>query len=88
MSLDGTELLFENHLWRLGMMIFSIFNLSGRLSIASQGATGEIVHQQVTALKDQNRTLQEENQLLKFKMDVLLDMVRHRKIRGIFTVDL
>lgn len=47
------------------------FNL---FELASQ--SGEAVHAQLIALKDQNRGLQEENQLLKFKMEVLLDMVR------------
>lgn len=41
---------------------------------------GEVVHQQLLQLKDHNRQLQEENQMLKFKMDLLLDMLASTKL--------
>ena len=33
------------------------------------------LHAPIVQLKEQNRTIKEENQMLKFKVDVLLDMV-------------
>ena len=46
---------------------------------------GEAANQQVELLKQQNRQLQQENQLLKFKLDVLVDMVRQIYLKRLLT---
>jgi hypothetical protein len=40
----------------------------------------KVNYSQLDLLRNENKTLQEENQLLKFKLDLLLDMVSTTKL--------
>ncbi len=45
------------------------------IAIVDSSNNGEEAPHLLSQLKEKNRTLQEENQLLKFKVELLLDMV-------------
>ena len=71
LNLDGTELTFDNHMWKL---------TSPAGGTAANNNINDVANNQMSgannqALLEQNRLLLDENQTLKYKIEVLLDMV-------------
>ncbi|KAI3644077.1 hypothetical protein MP228_010241 [Amoeboaphelidium protococcarum] len=64
MNLDGHELVFQNHMWQLDGAEEDQGKPSGS----------------ITQLRKENTNLQKENQLLKFKLELLIDMLSTTKL--------
>ncbi|KAI3629842.1 hypothetical protein MIR68_011277 [Amoeboaphelidium protococcarum] len=64
MNLDGHELVFQNHTWQLDGAEEDQAKPSGS----------------ITQLRKENTNLQKENQLLKFKLELLIDMLSTTKL--------
>lgn len=85
MNLAGQSLKFENGQWVAGKWLFLVFVQSGWqtetpfppvLCPLDSVISGGVDRRETQRLRKRNQQLEEENNLLRLKVDILLDMVR------------
>lgn len=87
MNLAGQSLKFENGQWVAGAWHFLMFRQSGWqkdtpfipvLCPLDSVISGGVDRRETQRLRKRNQQLEEENNLLRLKVDILLDMVRRQ----------